>query len=191
MAIFDQLKDFIDDLDEKNFYRALIITITVIVLIITGILYLQQRKVAALKKRITLINKNRRTVQEILTKFEKVKKQKDEVAGVLEKDKSFKILGEFDKILQAANLSAHKASHTILTESLESLPEYNEVRLVVSLTDLNMRQLTELLQEIEKNERIHIKDLEITKNSKPSFDANLTVATLLSKTQAPTEMESV
>lgn len=189
MVIIDQLRDFIADLDEKNFYRALIATIAVVVLIITGVLYFQQRKIATLKKRITTINRSRTTVQEILTKFEKVKQQKAEVAGVLEKDKSFKILGEFDKILQTVGLSAQKASHTILTESLESLPEYNEVRLVVSLTDLNMRQLTELLQEIEKNERIHIKDLEITRNSKPSIDVTLTVATLLSKTQA-TEVES-
>jgi hypothetical protein len=183
MVIINRLKNFIEELDERNFYHYLGGFLAVVVVLMLGIVYLQYSNVTALKKKIARLNRNRDSAQTILIKFEHVKQQKAEVAAILEKDKTFKIVGALNTILNELGLQPNKASHTTVTQNLESLPEYNEVRLTVNLVNLNTKQLTELLQEIEKNERMYSKDLEITKNIKPTIDVTLTVATLLLRTQ--------
>jgi beta-lactamase regulating signal transducer with metallopeptidase domain len=57
---------------------------------------------------------------------------------------------------------------------------YRESILKVELSDMNMKQLCELLDELNKNKRINTKELEITKSktAKRSINVALTIATL-------------
>lgn len=189
MVIFTKFKNFIQDLDEKQFYTYLAAYIGSIVLLMSLLMFMHYRKVYTLKKKISRINNNRRAAQDILSTYERVKQQKAYVAAMLEKDKNFKIVGYIDSVLANLNLTSNRSSYTQNAEAKESLPEYTEIRLVIHLVDLNMRQLVELLHEIEKNERIYTKELEIMRSTtKPAIDVTLTVATLQERTQG-TETE--
>lgn len=56
--------------------------------------------------------------------------------------------------------------------------DYNQVKLEGSISDLDMKQLTELLNAIEQEERIYIEKLEIAKDSKnKKIDVHLVIAT--------------
>lgn len=179
----EKFKAFIQDLDDREFYRYLAVFLAALVLIMGGIVFFNYRTTAQLKKRITRLNNNRHALQEILTTFERVKQQKADVAAILEKDKTFKIVGYLDQLIGTLNLTQHRAGLQQSEESLEHLSEYNEIKLIVSFADMNMRQLVELLREIEKNERIYIKELEITKSGgRPAIDVRLTIATLQART---------
>jgi hypothetical protein len=189
MAILDKLKNFIQDLDEKQFLRYLAGLFITLVILMSLILFFNYRKVHGLKKRIVQINNNRTSLQAILTTYERVKQQKADVAAMLEKDKNFKIVGYMDTLLNSLNLTGNRSNYTQSSEVKESLPEYIEVKLVTNFTSLNTRQLVELLHEIEKNERIYTKELEITRSpSTPTLDVVLTIATLEARTQG-TETE--
>ncbi len=184
MVILDQLKNFIQDLDEKQFFRYLAGLLLTLVLLISMILFFNYRKVHTLKKDIARINNNRSTLQSILTTYERVKQQKADVAAMLEKDKNFKIVGYMDMLVNSLNLGSFRTNYTQSSEVKESLPEYIEIKLVTNFTDLNTRQLVELLHEIEKNERIYTKELEITRSaSKSALDVVLTIATLQARTE--------
>jgi hypothetical protein len=187
--MLDKVKSFIQELEERDFYKYLAGFLVGIVLLMALIVYLGQRKITLLKKRANKINTQRQSLQEILTTFERVKQQKADVAAILEKDKTFKIIGYLDHVIASMNLGANKAGGVQQSEEpLEHLPEYSEIKVVVPFTNLNMKQLAELLQEIEKNERIYTKELDITKSpSKPTIDATLTIATLQARTEAGTE----
>lgn len=190
--MFDSLKQFIEGLDEKDFYKYLAGAIIAIVIIMGLILFVNYRSISALKKRTNRLNTNRQAVQEILTTFERVKQQKAAVASILEKDKTFKIVGYLDELIARLGLTPHKTGTMQQSEEpLEHLPEYNEIKIIVPFTDMNMRQLTELLNEIDKNERIYTKELDIVKSpTKPSLDVTLTIATLQARTETEAELGS-
>lgn len=187
--MLDKLRSLIQDLDRREFYRYLAIFLGSVVFLMIIILYMGQRKISALKKRVTKINVSRQNLQEVLTTFERVKQQKADVAAILEKDKNFKIVGYLNQLISSLQLDGNKAGGFQQSEEpLEHLPEYNEIKIVVPFTNLNMQQLAELLHELEKNERIYTKQLEITKSpTRPTIDASLTIATL--QARAETGME--
>jgi len=188
MAILDKLKSYIQDLDDKTFYQYSAIVLGSIILIVSVIWYASYRKISFLKKRIVTVNKNRQKLQETLYTYEKVKQQQAHVATLLEKDRNFKIVGFMDNLLSQLNLTSHKINYHQSEEVKVSLPEYTEIKLVVTLQGLNMKQLVDLLHQIENNERIYIKDLDITKStSRPAIDVVFTVGTLQARAQEGTE----
>lgn len=188
MVIIDKLKAFVQELDDKTFYTYLTAFLAGIVFVLGIVMFMSFNKITKLRSRVKQVNYNRQTIQELLTKFEKVKQQKAEVAAILEKDKNFKIVGYLDSLLAKLGLTQNKTNYTQSSENKESLPEYIEIKLVVQLTDLNMRQLVDLLHEIEKTERIYTKELEITRSAtKPSIDVTLTIATLQPRAEGTEE----
>ena len=188
MVLLDKLRSFIQDLDDKTFYQYVAIGMGSIILLIGLIWYTSYRKISFLKKRVMTVNKNRQKLQETLYTFEKVKEQQAHVATVLEKDRTFKIVGFMDSLLTRLNLASNKLNYHQSEEIKVSLPEYTEIKLVVTLQGLNMKQLVDLLQEIDANERIYIKELDITKSTaKPAIDVTFTVGTLQARAQEETE----
>jgi hypothetical protein len=183
--MLERLRSFIGELEERDFYKYSAIALALIVLSMAGILYIGHQRIVLLKKRAKRIDVQRQELQEILTNVERVKQQKADVAAILDQDKTFKIIGYLDSLIASLNLAQNKAGGIQQSEEpLEHLSEYNEIKVVVSFTDLNMKQLAELLHELEKNERIYTKELEIVKSpAKPAIDATLTIATLQSRTE--------
>jgi len=134
--------------------------------------------------------------KEILEQNEILKKQQKEVEELIAQDKQFKyIKQEFLKIIDTLNLKNNlKTDPTPVTKELEHLRSqgYEEVQLDIELTKLNMRQLTELLIELEKNKRINIKRLEIAKSkNEPTVEVQpLVISTIQKKAEATEEAET-
>ena len=189
MIFLQRLKTFIQELDARTFYTYLLAFIGTVVLLMSGVLYFQYRSIKNLKKRMARVNNSRQTVQEILTNFEKVKQQKMDVDELLDKEKNFKIIGYIDQVITKLELTENKAGNIQQSEDfLVHLPKYSEIKIVVPFINLDMRQLAELLHEIEKNERIYTKELEITQSpTKPVIDVILTIATLQPRTAGELE----
>ncbi len=125
-----------------------------------------------------------------MTKDIQVKKQKAIVDEILNENKSFKLLGYFDEITNKLGIDKNVKEKSTSENTLEILTAkgYKEVRVNATFTELNTRQLAELLDEFEKNERIYTKNLEITKSSKtPTIDVEIVIATLQPETEELTE----
>lgn len=175
MTALDQIRHYIEDLTTKQFKQYFLIIITGLFFVSSIIIYRYYRNIHNLKNRIDLINKNRIEVQNILERFEIVKRQKTEVDTLLAKDKEFKINDYFNKISIADMYKTRDPD--ISSEELDN--GYTEIKLYASLSNMNTQKLVELLDTLEKNERIYTKELEIYKPDQgPTINVNLLIATL-------------
>lgn len=186
MKFLEPIINFINNLDEKNFYRYLYITISVIILLFAYLTYRYFSTVSSLQKELRKINISRQETQTILARDVKIKNQKALVDEMLEKDKNFKLMQYFDSVVNKLSLTKNVKSTSITTSEMERFAEnYIEVKLDINLINMNTKQLVDFLSELDKNERIYTKGLEITKaNKTPSIDVNLTIATLQPKIEA-------
>lgn len=187
MTQLEKLKQYLYELDERTLYRYFIAFLASVATIMGLVVLLQYRAIKGITKNIKSLNAQRIEAQEILTRFQQVTHQKEAVESVLEKDKSFRIVGYVDTLLNNLQLSRNKGAYQPTTEPLEGHDSYDEVTLIVPLTEITMRNLAELLNEIEKNERIYIKQLEIAKSqTRPAIDVTITLATLQTRTPGVT-----
>ena len=187
MKALEKIQNFIGSLNEKDFLKYTYIFLFIMLLISGFIVYRHFSKIGSLKKELQRINTSRQEAQVILTKDIQAKKQKAIVDDILDKGKNFKLSGYFDAVTNHMGLDKNVKEKSTSESELENLTAqgYIEVKLNAIITDLNMQQLTELLDEFEKNERIYTKSLEITKaNKTPTIDVNLVIATLQPKSEA-------
>ncbi len=181
MEFFNNFITHIQHLDQRKFYSycggfiGSVATLSILILI------LYYRSASQTIAQIEVINGDRERVQKLLTEYLQVQKQKLEVHKMIEQDEYFNILEYFQLTLAKIGLDNHVGE----TKSARTEREdnYAEEDLKAQLTDMTMKQLTELLQEIEKNRRLFFKELEITKSKKRpnTIEISLTIATLIKK----------
>jgi hypothetical protein len=182
--MINQVTDFFWDLDKKQFNRLALGLIAGALLLLGGTIYLQFRRARFFKKEMTAINVNRTRIKEILEKNEQIKMQQKRAEEILAKDKQFKPKEYLEILLNKLQLMSNLKSSQLNTNDLEKLRAqgYEEVRIEFELININTKQLVDLLSELEKNDRIDIKKVEITKTKQqPTISAILIISTLQHK----------
>lgn len=183
MNLLLRLKAFIDERDQKKFYRSIGGIIGFFVLFFGFLFYWHLGKATVLQKELAAINKKRNEVRAILGEYEHVITQKNNIKKVLEEDTTFRIKKYFDQAVAELNLKG-KVSKAEVSEPQDlHIDGYNEIRLDCSFTGMTMQELVLLLDgKIEKSKRIYTKELVITKASgSRTFDVTLVLATLQSR----------
>lgn len=169
-------------MEQKRVYQyiaGILVTISVLALVI---LYIRSSYVDKALNRLSDINEQREQIKRIITNAEKIKKQRAQVNAMLAKDESFKISSYLLTVLQKLHLSEKT---TIGGHSqVDRENGYRESMRKIELVGMNMKELSELLNELEQNERIYIKELEIVRSSRTpqTIDVMLSVATLEPRT---------
>ncbi|TET06140.1 hypothetical protein E3J79_02960 [Candidatus Dependentiae bacterium] len=183
MGLLDRIRDYITDFEEKELYRYVIIFLGSIILLIGVLLFYHYRTISNLRLRIKSINKMREEdVQVILSKANYIQRQLQDIDTLLAEDKNFKIVGYFKDVLDKLNLADKKVIET--SSQIERPDQYRESILDISFDDMDMKQLTELLKELEENRRIFIKKLEILRSKTPKkLEVNMTIGTFLLKSE--------
>jgi hypothetical protein len=184
MNVIDRIIAFLDSLDRSDFYKYLAGFILALLLLISLLLYRYYVKIDQLHEAMDEIHEERDTVKQMLTSAERIQRQRAEVDALLAQDSGFKIGGYFEGVLAKLNLRENK---TVGDHShIDHKDNYRENILKVRLVDMDMRQLTELLKELEQNKRVYTKELEITTSKKKhkKIDVNLTIAALERKQSA-------
>lgn len=178
MQALNTLLTRIQQFPRDQFRRYLIAFFVGYSLIIGFLVIWHIRSVNNRMTRIKGINKKYLEVRNLLERYEMVKKQKAEVDAVLEKDKDFKIGGYFNTVLQQLNLLGKKTREPETSaEELEN--GYREIKLYATFNGLNMKQLIDLLDALEQNERIYTKEVEVYKPEQDrTINVNLLIATL-------------
>jgi len=179
MEFLNRIRQKIGNLEEKDFYKYLIIYFSALVLIVFVIILAYYLKVASLQESIDDINQMREgEIRTLLRRAEKVKKQRQEVNTVLAKDPNFKIKEFYEKALKRLNLTKFGKQREAKSKNVSD--NYRESELKAELRGMNMKQLCELLDALEKTKRIYIKNVVIRRSEKTSraIDVSLTIATL-------------
>jgi len=185
MELINKLRLIIEGLEQKDFFKYLVVLLIFIVLLTGTILFWHYNKISGLRESLEELNDVREdTVLPILRRMDTVSLQKKQVNAILAKDKDFKIGDYLNKLLRKQGLTFN----SITPSTVDLGNSYNEVFAKVQLSEMDMRQLCEFLETIEKNERVYAKDLEIIKSKKNpgTIDVNVTVATLEPKQIAKT-----
>lgn len=185
MNITERLKIFIDELEQKQIIQYLAFIIGLLLFLFGLILYFHTSKVLQLQKEFRRVNHQRIQARNLLEKHTAVKQQKIEVDTILLQDKTFKIKEYFSSILKEMNLQnkLSKDPEVAIPQDLDN--GYTEIKLDVGFTNMNMKELAEIIYNIEKNRRIYTKELVITKALQtPTIDVTLIIATLQPKIES-------
>lgn len=178
MNILESLSEFLDSLDVRDFYKYIGITLGTLLLCVSFIVYRFYSNVGYYKKQIHAINMQREEIQDLLEKAALIKAQKQEVNAMLEKEPNFKIVAYFNDVLTQLQLTNKQVSRTETSLQERGEQDYNEKILTAKFTDMNMRELSELLNVLDQNKRIYTKELEMQKSNKKTLKVGLTIATL-------------
>ena len=184
MTLIEKIRLFIESLETKDFYTYSGIFLIACTILGGGIVFQYYRNISYLKKRITEINDYREDdVRIIRQQAAQVKQQRAEVDSILAEEVDFKIGGYFKDLLAKLQLTEKKIAEE--TAQVDREDDYRESELIAKFEDMSMKQLTELLQELEQNKRISTKRLEITKSKKKpdTIEVQITIGTLLPKTE--------
>lgn len=171
-------------LDAKKFYQYLGIFWLILLVslgITLGNYYATVRRLYA---QVQSVNKLRERTRTMLQKNEEVKQQQEEVDTVLTQEPNFKIVQYMGDVLREAQLTALLSRDMDISEAdLDN--GYVEIKLSAHFSQLNMKQVTELLDKIRQNIRVYTKELKIIKNVKSAMvDITLVIATLQAKKTA-------
>ncbi|MDR3550043.1 MAG: hypothetical protein P4L31_01405 [Candidatus Babeliales bacterium] len=183
MELFNNIRNYITNLDQKEFYKITGIALGAVLVIMLGIMYYTHTRVSYWRKRINIINEERDEIRTILEKDQLVLSQRAQVNAMLTEKPDFKINGYFTDLVSSLGFAGNRTPTTSVSFGDRDDQEYREVLLNAKFDAMNMKQLCELLDAIEQYDRIYIKELEIIKSRKiaDAITVNLTIATLQRK----------
>jgi hypothetical protein len=182
MNLFFALREFVTHKNKRQFLSFVGIFTIITLGVLGGLFYYHNETISGLKRRINRINQQREEIQKILQQNQEVVAQQKEVNEILSQDPQFKIIQYFTDVLNALNIAPLNAKEPVVSEDAVDA-QYIEIKLTTGLSGMNTKQLCDLLDKIEKSERIYIKELVITKNTNTaSIDVMLVIATLRERT---------
>lgn len=179
----------LENLNNKQFQQYALAYMLSLVIITCGFLYYYHSSTKALTTKIARINEQRNKTKELLERFQRVKKQQIEVNDLLEEDKEFKIGGYFSSVINQLGLQQNKTRDPV-TSSIQLDNGYTEIQLYASFSNINIQKIGELLDTLEQNARIYVKELEIYKSEQNhAVNINIMIATLQAQSEQSEQME--
>lgn len=185
MKVIQTFAAFLERLDPKDFYKYMGVTLVGITFISFFIMYRFVSSANHYQQEINSINIQREEIRELIEKATLIKRQKQAINAMLEADPDFRIGGYFLDTLKQLHLT-QKSETSSVTPQERPEQGYNENILSVKFTDMNMKELTELLDMLDQNKRIYTKELDIQRSKKApqTLEVHLTIATLQPRLQA-------
>lgn len=177
MLIISRIRDYIIGLDNRRYKIFLLSFLASVALISFYLVYRRNNIYTELRSKLESINKQRKRAKNILQQSKDLQKQREEVDVLLSQDKDFRLLDYFNKFTRELYLTPSVPASVSAPKDLGL--SYNEVELSASFSNLNTKQLIDLLEVIDKNRRVYIKELIIDKSQKSQMlDIKLIIGTL-------------
>lgn len=180
MEALEKVSAFVENLETKTFYTYLGIFLSGVILLAGGIVFHYYRTINTLDTRLEEVNKEREKVQDVLTKLRSVQEQRASVDRLLDEKEPFYLIEYFQKLINKLGIKNPRYDREPIEKKLDE--RYTESELNVVFPQMDMQQLTKLLEEMSISKRIYTKSLEITKLAKqPKIEVKLTIGTLIKK----------
>lgn len=180
MELLNSIKYHLTQLDEKTFFAYIGGFLLGIIIIISGLFYYYYSAVDELTGELHDLNLQSQQVHTLFETAAHVKKQEAAVDKVLKEDADFKISSYFTEAVDKLKLNNKVTVQQPSTVEREG--KYRETSLHAEFKELDMKQICELLSEIENNQRVYTKSLEIVRAKIPTkLDVTLDIGTLILK----------
>lgn len=178
MNVLEKITHLLLSKEQEDFYKYVggyLIGLFIACSIIVGYYF---SAASGLKTSLNSLYKTQQESRHLLEKVKVIEKQKDSVDTLLDTEKNFKIKNYFDELVRTLNLAPHQRKEAEVTEEEILKNQYSEIKLSAQLYGISMKQLCQLLETLEKKERLYTKDLAITKGRGPTIDISITIGTL-------------
>jgi hypothetical protein len=176
MVSIESIKDYIQGLNQKEIARILFVYLIGFLFLVGFLLYRHFNAIAGAEQKTKLLNKARQDVQIVLTEYDHIKNKKSEVDALLAKDKNFYVQKYCQDTLSGLNLT----NQSPLSLVSSTWPNgYIEESVQINLSQITMKQACELLQALQANHLVFVKNLDILKGTvDKKINVNMSVATL-------------
>ncbi len=178
MEFLERMRDTINSLEDRDFYKYLAVFFGGIMLLLGLLLYIHYRKVSNYREELKKVDVLRIQTKKILSDFRTVTQQKHLVEDILAENKNFLIGESFQSIVQRLGLKLSLSEQTPPTTG-ETISGLTEVHISAHFSSITMKQLTDLLTAIGQVPQLYTKDLTIKRSPRGrSVDVDINVATL-------------
>ncbi len=176
MVSLESIKDYIQGLNQKEMMRIVVAYLVIFVCLVSFLVYNHVNALGSAEQKTKLLNKARKEVQLILTEHDHIKSKKSEVDALLAKDTNFYI----QKYCQDALNDLKLTNQSPLSLVSNTWPNgYIEESVQINISQITMKQACQLLQALQKNQLVFVKNLDIVKGSvAKKINVNMLVATL-------------
>ncbi len=181
MEALTKLKNFIKNLEDKEFYTYLFGFLGALAVVSGLLIYWHQRNVNYWYHQLNDLKKQRLETQKLLTEHQLFERDRLAVNEILSNDTGFKIVDYYNNLVSKLKLKPFQAKETLAEPTTEQLEDGAKERtLTVSFNNLTMQQVTEILAAIEDSPRVYAKKLIIDKvnKDKPKLNVTIEIATI-------------
>jgi HJR/Mrr/RecB family endonuclease len=163
--------------DVQDIYKYILIYIGIVAVIFFALGYRHYSAVSTSTRNMKKLNKERIQTEQILTDYQELEYDKGQFQDILDKTRDFRIIEAYNQIIKKLNLQDSVTSEPEPVQ--DKVDNYTEQKLAINLNSISTKQLVELLDEVQKYERLYTKELTITHKPKDqAIDVVLIIATL-------------
>ncbi len=178
MNMLEKITHFLLTREQEDFYKYVGGYLIGLFLVCSVIIGYYISAASGLKSTLNSLYKTQQESKLLLEKVKVIEKQKESVDKLLDTEKNFKIKNYFDELIKNLNLTSFQRKEAEVTEEEILKDQYSEIKLSAQLYGISMKQLCQVLETLEKKERLYTKDLSITKGRGPTIDVSITIGTL-------------
>lgn len=170
-----KVRSFLSEMNSIEFRKFILIYMGAFTSVVGFLIFFYISQELTIKDQAKALNKYRTQVQQILTDYQKVAQQKESVSELLASTDTFYLQQFVQSSLETIGIT----TSSIGKVSSQTVNGYTEESVSVQLTDINTKELCELLQTIEETSRVYVKNVTITRiEGASSISASMFIATL-------------
>jgi hypothetical protein len=178
MDVLTRIKQTLKTADTRELLLYLGSVFAALTLIMALLVYVHLRRRNYYIRQLGTIDQQRKKTRTLISDYKFVTQRQTEVEEILNKDKNFRIEPVYTQVLQKLGLLKNQPEEPTAT-STEEVKGTTERVLTSHLSNMSMRQLTELLSALADIKQIYPKELTITKvPNTQAVTVDLTIATL-------------
>lgn len=181
MKFMDPIRTFLESKSQKEFLTYILIAASVVVVLAAAIIWWSHVSIGSAQEMIADINSQREQVKKILTKHKYLEKEERELNEFMAKNPDFTIVGYIEQLLNQFGLKPSIPVEENITAGVGT-STYEEIIAHIEIVDTDMQTVAKLFQEIEKQKRVSIKSIEITREKPTIVTLRLDLAALRKKT---------
>jgi hypothetical protein len=179
MKKIEDLANYIQNLDEKTLKKNIILFVGATVLISFGITYYSYSESSTLFQKISDLTEKEKKADKIILDQQKIQSEEEKTKDLLEKNPSSNLNGFFEKFYKKHNVTPEqdwKTEDGRETEGIEEGLKIQEKTLKVIFKGQTTEKLVSMLEDIQKEQIVWVKDIEITKEESKKITIEMTIA---------------
>ena len=176
MEFFDNAAQHIITQNSKTMRTYLLVGLSLMFLAASGIVYFVYARRNAAIETLERLYQQAKNNDHIVAEHAKIKKEEERIQTLLENNKGFSIKSFFEQFCSEHNVTPEQGWDTEV-RSIEGNEQFDEIVLPASFKKQSTQALVTLLNSLDANEIVYIKELDIKKEEKNSISFNLTIAT--------------